>query len=312
MLYPLSYRGERGDFNRLGECVPLPSLNRRRVALGLALALAAAASQAQSWAWDDGSVPFVVSPDEVVDRMVGIARTGPGDFLIDLGSGDGRIVIEAARRGASALGVDIDPSLVARARANAERAGVAGRARFEARDLFETDLSRASVITLYLLPEFNLKLMLRLLALRPGTRVVSHDWDMGAWEPDETVALRTPEKTVGADARSHIYLWVVPADARGTWRSALPGQGGEWQFRIAQTYQALEIDARFAGRELTVRGHRLRGAEIKIAVTGRADAAPAHYLFQGTVQGGRITGTVRISDGEETGTILPWNATRIP
>jgi SAM-dependent methyltransferase len=279
--------------------------------LGLALAVAASVPRAQSWAWDDGSVPFVVSPEEVVDRMVGIARTGPGDFLIDLGSGDGRIVIEAARRGANALGVDIDPSLVARSRDNAARAGVSERARFETRDLFETDLSRASVITMYLLPEFNLKLMPRLLALKPGTRVVSHDWDMGAWEPDETVILRTPEKTVGAGLRSHIYLWVVPADARGSWRSALPGQGGEWQFKIAQNYQALEIEARFAGRELTVRGHRLRGAEIKIAVTGRADGAPAHHLFQGTVQGGRITGTVRISDGDEART-LPWIAARIP
>ena len=275
------------------------------------MALAATAPQAQSWAWDDGSVPFVVSPEEVVDRMVGIARTGPGDFLVDLGSGDGRIVIEAARRGASALGVDNDPSLVARARENAERAGVAGRARFEIRDLFETDLSRATVVTLYLLPEFNLKLMPKLLALRPGTRIVSHDWDMGDWEPDETLTLRTPEKTIGVDLRSHIHLWVVPTDVRGVWTSALPGQGGEWRFSVAQKYQALDIEARYAGRELTVRGHRLRGDEIKIAVTGRAEGAPAHHLFQGTVQGGRITGTVRISNGDETRT-LPWIATKAP
>ena len=309
MLYPLSYRGERGDFNRLGECVQLPSLTRR-IVLGLALALAATALQAQSWAWDDGSVPFVVSPEEVVDRMVGIARTGPGDFLIDLGSGDGRVVIEAARRGANALGVDIDPALVALARGNAARAGVGQRTHFETRDIFETDLSRASVITMYLLPEVNLKLMPKLLALKPGTRIVSHDWDMGEWEPDETITLRTPEKTVGADLRSHIYLWLVPADLRGRWRSVVPEQGGEWRFTIAQKYQSLDVEARFAGRDLTVRGHRLRGREIKIVVTGRADSAPAHYLFEGTVEGEQITGTVRISDGEDTRT-LPWNATRI-
>ena len=95
------------------------------------------------------------------------------------------------------------------------------------------------------------------------------------------------------------------------WTSALPGQGGEWRFSVAQKYQALDIEARYAGRELTVRGHRLRGEEIKIAVTGRADGAPAHYLFQGTVQGGRITGSVRISNGEEIRT-LPWTATRVP
>jgi len=279
--------------------------------LGLALALAVPASHAQSWAWDDGSVPFVVSPDEVVDRMLGIARTGPGDRLVDLGSGDGRIVIEAARRGASALGVDIDPSLVARARENAARAGVADRARFEVRDLFETDLSQATVITLYLLPEFNLKLMPRLLALRPGTRIVSHDWDMGEWEPDEALTLRTPEKTVGADLHTHVYLWFVPADARGLWRGTLPGQDGEWRFRIGQSYQALEVGAWYADRELTVHGQRLRGDEIKIIVTGVAGSAAAHYLFQGKVQGGRIAGTVRISAGDESRT-LPWNATRTP
>jgi len=295
----------------LGKHVPLQFPIRRRVLIGIALALAVPGSHAQSWAWDDGSVPFVASPDEIVDRMVGIARTGPGDFLIDLGSGDGRIVIEAARRGADALGVDIDRSLVAKARENAARAGVAGRARFEVRDLFETDLSRASVITLYLLPEINQKLMPRLLALKPGTRIVSHDWDMGDWEPDETISLRIPEKTVDANLRSQVHLWFVPADARGAWRSTLPGLGGEWEFRIAQRFQTLGVDARYEGRELTVHGQRLRGDEIKIIITGVAGAAPAHYLFQGKVRGGRIDGTVRISNGDETRT-LPWNATRIP
>jgi len=295
----------------LGKHVPLPFPNRRRVLLGIAFALAVPMSRAESFAWDDGSVPYVVSPDEIVDRMVGIARTGPGDFLIDLGSGDGRIVIEAARRGADALGVDIDRSLIARAREIAARAGVAGRARFEVRDLFETDLSRASVITLYLLPEINLKLMPRLLALKPGTRIVSHDWDMGDWEPDETISLRIPEKTIDANLRSQVHLWYVPADTRGAWRSTLPGLGGEWEFRIAQRFQTLGVDARYEGRELTVHGQRLRGDEIKIIVTGVAGAAPAHFLFRGRVRGGHIDGTVRISDGDDTRT-LPWNATRIP
>ncbi len=281
-----------------------------RLALAAAAILVSPVLHAQSWAWDDGSVPFVVSPDEVVDRMLRIAQVGPGDVLIDLGSGDGRIVIEAARRGARALGVDNDPSLVERAKARAAQAGVSERARFELRDLFETDLAAASVITMYLLPEFNLKLMPRLLALAPGTRIVSHDWDMGAWEPDETILLRTPEKTVGVDLRSRIFLWVVPADARGAWTSELPGLGGSWRFDIEQKFQALEVTARVAGREMVVRGSRLRGSELKLAISGSATGRPGNYVFRGTLRGDEISGEVLLSNGEEAKGI-PWKAKRL-
>jgi hypothetical protein len=163
---------------------------------------------------------------------------------------------------------------------------------------------------MYLLPAFNLKLKPKLLALRPGTRIVSHDWDMGPWEPDETIVLRTPEKTVGADLRSHVFLWIVPADLRGVWRSEGAAPGVDWEFRIGQNYQSLAVEARFAGRELPVRGSRLRGDEIKIAVTGRAGGPLAHHLFQGRVQGDRIAGTLRTSDGNEE-RMLPWTATRV-
>ena len=268
-------------------------------------------AHAQSWAWDDGTVPFVVSPEEVVDRMLRIADVGPSDYVIDLGSGDGRIVVGAAKRGARALGIDIDPSLVEKGRINAAAAGVAERASFAAQDLFDTDLSGASVVTMYLLPDVNLKLRPKLLQLKPGTRIVSHDWNMGEWEPDETIELRTPEKPVGLGGKSRVHLWIVPADARGHWVCDLPGHGGAWAFDIGQAYQSVGVSARVGGgeRELTVRATRLRGLEIKMLVTGLVGGKAWNQFFRGTITGDRIEGEVLVSDGEQQRTI-PWTATR--
>jgi SAM-dependent methyltransferase len=273
--------------------------------------LAAASAAAQSLAWDDGSVPFVVTPPEVVERMLRIAEVGPGDTLIDLGSGDGRIAIASARRGARALGVDNDPELVRLAAENAKRAGVAGRAKFDVRDIFDTDLSGATVVAFYLLPEFNVKLLQRLLALEPGTRIVSHDGGIGDWESDERLELRVPEKAVGLDGLTTVELWVVPADARGRWASELPRHGGRWVFGIGQRYQALEVSAVAQGRDLLVRASRLRGREIKLAVSGNIDGRAWNHLFAGQIDGARIEGTLTASDGNETRSI-PWTAQRIP
>ncbi len=267
-------------------------------------------AHAQSWAWDDGTVPFVVSPEEVVDRMLRIAEVRAGDYVIDLGSGDGRIVIGAARRGARALGIDIDPTLVAKGRENAAVAGVTDRTEFSSQDLFETDLSKASVITMYLLPEVNLKLRPKLLTLKPGTRLVSHDWNMREWEPDETIELRTPEKPVGLGGKSRIHLWIVPADARGHWVADVPLHGGAWAFDIGQEFQAIAVRAAVgAGRDLTVRATRLRGVEIKIAITGLVGAKAWNHLFKGTISGDTMAGEVLVSDGEQQRTI-PWTAKR--
>ncbi|MEW6690053.1 MAG: class I SAM-dependent methyltransferase [Pseudomonadota bacterium] len=268
------------------------------------------ASGAQSWAWDDGTTPFVVSPDEVVDRMLRLAEPRRGERLIDLGSGDGRIVIEAARRyGARGLGVDLDRRLVELASENAKQAGVEALARFEVRDLFETDLRGASVVTMYLLPEVNRKLLPRLLEqLQPGARVVSHDYDMGPWPYDEMIEVTLADKFVGPLGRSRIFLWVVPADARGRWSAELPVHGGRWEFSIAQQYQLLDVDVRAPGA-MVVRGARLRGEEISLAIVGTVGGKPWNHLFRGRVAGGRIEGEVRISDGEHERT-LPWTATR--
>jgi SAM-dependent methyltransferase len=173
----------------------------------LLLALFAVCAQAQT----ETDVPFVVTPDNVTREMLKLAGVKASDYLIDLGSGDGRIVIVAAKQfGARGLGVEIVPDLVEKSRDHARKAGVADRAEFRVQDLFATDLSRATVITMYLLPDVNLQLKPRLQRLKPGTRIVSHDWDMGAdWPPDRTVEVDAPDKPIGREKKSRLHLWIV-------------------------------------------------------------------------------------------------------
>jgi SAM-dependent methyltransferase len=273
------------------------------------LALAATAARPQAWGWDDGTVPYVQTPMDIVERMLRLSEVGRGDHLIDLGSGDGRIVIEAAKRGATAVGVDLDGSLVKLATENARKAAVADRASFELRDIFDTDLSRATVVAFYLLPEFNAKLMPKFLALRPGTRLVSHDGGIGDWAPDERLEMRAPEKPVGVGGVSRVELWIVPADARGAWASEIPGHGGAWRFRVRQKYQELDIEAGAQGRDFLVRNSRLRGTEIKMVVTGIVGARAWNHLFEGNIDGERIAGRLSVSDGNQIRT-YPWTAIR--
>ena len=181
-------------------------------------------------------VPFVTSPDNVTLEMLNMAGVKRGDHVVDLGSGDGRIVILAAKRfGATGLGVDIDPALLRLSKSHAQSAGVSQRAEFREQDLFKTDLSSATVITMYLLTEVNLQLRPALLALKPGTRVVSHDWDMGDWTPDRTTVLPVPDKKVGFEKSSKVHLWVVPARLDGLWCGTAMGT----TLRLAQKYQAI-------------------------------------------------------------------------
>jgi hypothetical protein len=190
-----------------------------RAVLATIGALALLSAPRPSHAQDE--VPFITTPDRVTLAMLELAGVGAGDFVIDLGSGDGRIVITAARRfGARGLGVEIVPELVATSRRSAQQAGVAERTAFEVRDLFLTDLAPATVVTMYLLPAVNLQLRPRLLALAPGTRIVSHDWDMGDWQPDRSLVLDVPEKAIGREKKSTLRLWVVPAQVHGLWCAA--------------------------------------------------------------------------------------------
>lgn len=207
-------------------------------------------------------VPFVTSPEAVTEAMLDIARVGAADHVIDLGSGDGRIVIAAARRGATGLGVDNDATLVAESIANARRAGVESRARFLVQDLFATDLSAATVVTMYLLPEVNLLLRPALLALRPGTRVVSHDWDMGDWKPDRSLKLDVPDKPVGHEKASQVHLWIVPARFEGTWCA----KGA--QLRLRQAHQQVEGELSSDRGAPAILAGAAQGSSLELASPG--------------------------------------------
>lgn len=214
----------------------------RRCLVLILAALVCAPALAQPGA----EVPFITSPDNVTLEMLRLADVTPSDHVVDLGSGDGRIVILAARRfGATGLGVEIDPQLVARSIRHAHASGVAQRVRFLEQDLFQTDLSQATVVTMYLLPEVNLQLRPSLLRLKPGTRVVSHDWDMGEWKPDRTSVVDVPDKKVGLEKSSKVHLWVVPARIDGLWC----GNGLLHEFSIAISQRFQEVDARLARRD---------------------------------------------------------------
>jgi SAM-dependent methyltransferase len=206
-------------------------------------------------------VPFITSPDNVTLEMLSSAGVKKGDHVIDLGSGDGRIVILAAKKfEATGLGVEIDPALVERSKTSARNAGVADKVEFRVQDLFKTDLAPATVITMYLLPEFNLQLRPALLALKPGTRIVSHDWDMGDWKPDRTTVVDVPDKKVGLQKSSRIHLWTVPAQVDGLWCASGLLRGAS--ITLMQTYQTFTgtLGWRTRTRELagTIRGSELR------------------------------------------------------
>jgi len=224
-------------------------------------------------------VPFVTTPRPVVEAILDLAGLGPADTLIDLGSGDGRIVIAAAGRGANALGVEIDPRLVELATQRAQQAGIAERARFVRQDLFETDLRPATVLTLYLLPDVNLALRPRILEmLAPGARVVSHDWDMGDWRPDRTVVVPAPDKPVGLERFSRLHLWVVPARAAGRWRGRLDSAGPPVDLAIEQRFQQADVWLRIGSREPQRMTGRFQGAKLQAGEGPRgAPLLAAHF-----------------------------------
>lgn len=275
---------------------------------GLAFASAVHAQQGV------GDVVYVPTPQVVVDAMLRMGGVGPQDFLIDLGSGDGRVVIAAARRGARALGVDLDRHLLAVAGEAAKREGVAGRTTFVEQNLFETDLREATVITTYLLPEMNLKLRPRLLGLKPGTRVVAHDYHMGQWLPDERETLSVPEKKVGTVGTSHVYLWLVPARVAGKWRADIPFATGRasLEFEVEQRFQALKAQpVAVEGRPTRLRAPALRGDEFSFLLEIGAGRLPARYQFRGRAAGDEMRGTVVVADPARGQREQRWSARRV-
>lgn len=280
---------------------------RAAARLALALALAAPGAGAQE---GEGDVVYVPTPQHVVEAMLDMAKVGPGDMLIDLGSGDGRVVITAAKKhGARGLGVDLDRYLLKLANSLAAKEGVADRARFVQQNLFETDLAPATVITSYLLPEMNAKLRPKILALRPGTRIVAHDYDMGNWPPDEERVLDVPGKTVGTPGKSYVFLYVVPARLAGTWQSVI-AHGRDSvpnEFSFDQEFQFAAGTARAGKREGKIPEFRVAGDRVEFSARLPIRGSTPEYRFAGTVKGDRIEGTVTLGQGAAQRQ-LPWAA----
>lgn len=232
-------------------------------------------------------VVWVPSPQALVDRMLDMANVTPADYLIDLGSGDGRTVITAAKRGISAMGIEYNPDMVALSKFNAEKEGVSDKAQFVKADLFESDFSKATVITMFLLPDINRRLRPKILEMKPGTRIVSNTFDMGDWQPDQTI-------DAGGDCRSYCraLFWVVPAKVDGAWKT---GQG---ELKIDQKYQRFVGSLTGSGNVVaTITDGKLTGDEISFTA--------GNVQYTGKVAGNTIEGVAKTSSGE-----TPWKATR--
>ena len=246
-------------------------------ALVFQVAVAAAAQPAEAVfqpevGQDGKDVVWVPTAQSLVDRMMQLGKVTPADYVIDLGSGDGRTVITAAKRGARALGIEYNPDMVALSERNAQREGVAGKEKFMKADLFETDFSQATVITMFLLPEINLKLRPKILDLKPGTRIVSNSFDMGAWDADETVRAPTENCTSYCQA----FLWIVPAKVAGTWRL------GQDELTLQQEFQKLSGTLRTRSGSVAVSG-KMNGVQIEFKA--------GNVQYSGRVAGDTMEGT---------------------
>jgi len=269
----------------------------RRSFLTLVLALSAAVAFAQDkpagtpYEPEVGQtgkdVVWVPTPQSLVNKMLDLAKVTPADFVIDLGSGDGRTVITAAKRGTRALGIEYNPDMVALSQRNASKEGVSDKATFMKADLFETDFAQATVITMFLLPDINLKLRPKILELKPGTRIVSNSFTMGEWQHDRSVNATESE---GCQSYCTAYLWIVPAKVDGNWK--LP----EGELTIKQTFQMITGTLKTAGKSTAIKG-RMSGDQITFK------AGDAEYRGRVAADGMKGTVKARSSSGE-------WSATR--
>jgi len=237
-------------------------------------------------------VIWVPTPDEVVDRMLRMAQVGPSDLVFDLGAGDGKIAIAAAKKfGARSVGIEYNPDMAKYAQGNVEKAGVTGKARIINGDIFATDFTQATVITMYLLPALNLKLRPQILSMRPGARVVSHSFTMDDWEPDETSIM---------DGR-RAYFWIVPANVNGGW--ALDSGGEKAEISFDQRFQKIDGSVDLGHTQGGLRGARLSGANISFAYV---DSNGVRRDYTGRVAGGKMEGSFRVDGGSEG----RWTATK--
>lgn len=255
-------------------------------------------------------LPYVPTPQVVVDEMLKMAKVTADDHVIDLGSGDGRMIITAARDfKASGLGVDIDARLVEAAAKQAKAAGVDGRVKFIQQDMFKTDISRATVVTLYVLPDFMEKLRPKLLAeLKPGARIVAHDYHMSGWYPDRQLTLTVPEKVQanGTD-KAYLYLWIVPAVVAGDWRMEFdPGGSGRQLIVLTfdQQYQRLNASAQNILGEMKIDNALVRGSEISFDLM----IGSRSHRFTGKVNGRTMAGSAVAPGGKQP---ITWTARKV-
>ena len=234
-------------------------------------------------------VVWVPTPQALADKMLNLAKVTPQDYVIDLGSGDGRIVITAAKRGARAHGIEYNPDMVALSKRLAAREGVAEKATFAKADLFESDFSAATVITMFLLPDINLRLRPTILNLKPGTRIASNSFNMGDWTADQTVEVTKEE---GCDSYCRAYLWIVPAKVEGRWK--LP-QG---ELVLKQTYQMISGDLNAGAGRISISDGRLSGDQISFKI--------GNSQYTGRVTGGAMGGTFTSDKGTAN-----WSANRV-
>ncbi|MBI4206425.1 MAG: methyltransferase domain-containing protein [Betaproteobacteria bacterium] len=284
----------------------------KRAALGaimLVLCAAAATAQDNQKEPDRTGGPYVPTPQVVVDEMLRMAGVKANDFVMDLGSGDGVIVLTAAQQfKARGMGIEIDPELVKLSNDTARRLGVADRASFQVLDVFKADLSRATVLTLYLLPSMMSNLQSKVFQeLKPGARVVSHDYNFGDdWRPDDYLTFDVPEKEkVNGVPRATIYLWIVPAKIAGKWRLTIEGTpAGQYDLVLRQQFQAFAGSATAGGKSTKLELSSLRGEEIRFAV----NAGAGRHVFSGRVSGNRMEGKVELGTGKGA---ARWTATRV-
>jgi hypothetical protein len=246
-------------------------------------------------------VIWVPTSEKAVQRMLEMAKVGPGDFLIDLGSGDGRIVIAAAQHhGARGFGVDLNPEMVKLSEFRAQQARVSDRAKFYVRDIFQTDLKQATVVTLYLLTELNLRLRPSLLKLTPGTRIVANTFDMGEWEADE----------FDTSMASSLRLWIVPAQVSGawTWSVTVNGKPRQFELDMNQQFQRISGVVKLGQQRLRLRDAKLRGDQVSFVLLEEQHTDHGvRYDFSGRAKGSTIEGEVSVSDGNVR---ARWVATR--
>lgn len=251
---------------------------------------------------------FLATPQSAVMRMLALAKVGPDDLVLDLGSGDGRIPITAARAfGARGWGVDLDPRLVAQSDENARRAGVADRVRFEVRDVLRTDTRAATVVTIYLLPELLDRLRDKLLReLKPGSRIVVHEFAFTGWAADRTEQFHSPDRFAKGGGDSIVRLWIVPADAHGRWRLTGIGSGEpDWQLEIFQNFQVVEGALTRGTQRVPLIEPRLRGDRLQFAAV--LSAAGGRTTFSARVGAGAMSGTLQRESAEEP---VAWRAQR--